>query len=244
MNFGIEKTTERIKEIEESKYEVEDEDDEELIRYKKQSLLIHHLIEFGKFKTSLEDEFGYRKLNNEEDNLIEKIFVKDEEKFVKMELERIEKEYREVILGTNGDSGVGDDVGDDEWTPNIKSLKNKNDEESDVIVKGDPSAPALKFLALFHSSTVLPYSHLKDFKLRSVLLYKVQSWLLETFHDKCQFDCSPVHTEIGAILKDIGMINSILVICKVLRDDFGESLVIEFLKDFYLNYFICRIMLN
>ena len=200
------------------------------MRYKKQSLLIHHLIEFGKFKTSLEDEFGYRKLNNEEDFLIEKIFVNDEEKFVKMELERIKKEYKKVILDDSVNAG---DDNDDGWTPNIKNLKNRKDGDDDVIVNGDPSAPALKFLALFHSSTILPYSYLKDFKLRSMLLYKVQSWLLETFHDKCQFDCSPVHTEIGAILKDIGMINSILVICKVLRDDFGESLVLKFLKNYF-----------
>ena len=96
----------------------------------------------------------------------------------------------------------------------------------------------IKFLSFFHSKTVLPYSFIrKDLKIRSELLVKVQTWLLEAFHDKCQFECSPLHNDKESILKDIGMINSMIVICKVLRDDFGESLVKITLYNINMFYF-------
>ena len=173
--------------------------------HKQQSLVIHHLMEMGKFLNTIQDEFGY----NEIEGIVEKVFITEtREEFVQNELERVKLGYSKLF---------NDNV--DEWTtPNLKNPQ-----------MGEPSAPALKFLSFFHSSTILPYSFIKkDMKLRALLLLNVQSWLLEQFHDKCLFDCPPLHSSKESILKDIGMINSLAVIYKVLGDDFGESLVIGF----------------
>lgn len=161
----------------------------------------HHLMEMGKFLQSIKDEFGYTQI----EGVIEQVFVESHETFVEFELERVKSEYSKLF-----------EEDADEWTcPNVKAPQ-----------MGEPSAAVLKFLSFFHSSTISPYSFIKkDMKLRSLLLVKVQSWLLEAFHDKCLFDCSPLHTSRENILKDIGMINSLALICKVLGDDFGESIV-------------------
>lgn len=166
-----------------------------------QGLLIHHLIEFGKFLRILRDEFGCL---CDEEGIIEKVFTSsDSAGFVERELERIQSDYKAVYCES------------DTWMPDFKNVQ-----------MGEPSSIVLKFLSFFHSKTILPYSFLrKDLKLRSELLTKVQTWLLESFHDKCQFECSPLHNDKESILKDIGMINSMLTLCKVLQDDFGESLV-------------------
>lgn len=162
-----------------------------------------HFMEMGKFLKIIQDEFGFIGI----DGIIEKVFIKESnENFVESELERVKRSYSKLF--------DNDDVVDDEWSCTAKSQI------------GEPSTPVLKFLSFFHSSTILPYSFLKnDMKLRSLLLFKVQSWLLEQFHDKCLFDCSPLHSSKENILKDIGMINSLIVLGKVLEDDFGESMV-------------------
>ena len=167
-----------------------------------QDLKIHYLIEFGKFLNILRDEFGYVEI----EGTIEEVFIPaDPEDFVERELERIKREYSALF------PSEGSEI--DEWTPNGPQI-------------GEPSPLALKFLSFFHSSTIIPYSFIKgSLKLRSLLLYRVQSWALESFHDKCQFECAPIHTSKESILMDMGMINSFIVICKVLGDDFGESIV-------------------
>ena len=162
------------------------------------SLRIHYLLEFGKFLNSLRDEFGFVEI----DGIIEEVFITDLDEFVESELTRIRNVYSTIFNET------------DEWTPHEKNS-----------TVGEPSSVALKFLSFFHSSMILPYSFIRqNMKIRASLLYRVQSWALETFYEKCQFECSPLHTSRENILKDIGMINSFAVICKVLGDDFGESL--------------------
>lgn len=163
------------------------------------SLRIHYLLEFGKFLNSLRDEFGFVEI----DGIIEEVFIADLDEFVESELTRIRNVYSKIF---NNET--------DEWTPHEKNS-----------TVGEPSAVALKFLSFFHSSMILPYSFIRqNMKVRASLLYRVQSWALETFYEKCQFECSPLHTSRENILKDVGMINSFAVICKVLGDDFGESL--------------------
>jgi hypothetical protein len=159
---------------------------------------LKYLMEMGKFLKVLEEEFGYIEI----EGIIERVFIKETiETFVESELERVKLGYSKLF----NDS-------EDEWT---------------FVDLGEACAPVLKFLSFFHSATIVPYAYFKkDMKLRSLLLFKVQSWLLEQFHDKCLFDCSPLHSSKENILKDIGMINSLTLICKVLEDDFGESMVI------------------
>lgn len=159
---------------------------------------LKYLMEMGKFLKVLEEEFGYIEI----EGIIERVFIKETiETFVESELERVKLGYSKLF----NDSEY-------EWT---------------FVDLGEACAPVLKFLSFFHSATIVPYAYFKkDMKLRSLLLFKVQSWLLEQFHDKCLFDCSPLHSSKENILKDIGMINSLTLICKVLEDDFGESMVI------------------
>lgn len=171
------------------------------------SLKVHYLLEFGKFLNCLQDEFGFIKI----EGIIEEVFIEDEEEFVECELERIRAEYTKLFLHQS----------EDDWIPPRGNHQ-----------IGEPSPVVLKFLSFFHSSMILPYSFIRNnLKLRSNLLYRVQSWSLEEFHDKCQFECSPLHTSQEDILKDIFMINSFLLISKVLGDDFGESMVL--LKHYY-----------
>lgn len=169
------------------------------------SLVYKYFMEMGKFLDIIKEEFGFIEI----EGIIEQVFIKETMEtfsFVESELERVKSGYSKLF--PDGDDCV------DEWT----CTKNTQ--------MGEPCAPVLKFLSFFHSSTILPYNYIKkDMKLRSLLLFKVQSWLLEQFHDKCLFDCSPLHNSRENILKDIGMINSLSLICKVLEDDFGESMV-------------------
>lgn len=195
--IAIEKTEKNLRIID----NMNDTDDNILV-----NLRFLHFMEMGKFLKIIQDEFGFIGI----DGIIEKVFIKESnEKFVELELERVKRSYSKLFYN---DAAYTDDDG---WSCIAKSHI------------GEPSAPVLKFLSFFHSSTILPYSYLKnDMKLRSLLLFKVQSWLLEQFHDKCLFDCSPLHSSKENILKDIGMINSLIVLAKVLEDDFGESMVI------------------
>ena len=188
----------------------------------KQELVIHHLIEFGKFLKTLQNEFGCL---CEDEGIIEHLFIRNPDDFVQKEHERIKSEYEELYANI---SEVDCNENVDSWSPNTKNHPQA----------GEPSPIVIKFLSFFHSKTVLPYSFIrKDLKIRSELLVKVQTWLLEAFHDKCQFECSPLHNDKESILKDIGMINSMIVICKVLRDDFGESLVKITLYNINMFYF-------
>lgn len=166
-------------------------------------LFIHHLVEMGKFLTQLQSEFGFIS----SDGVIERVFVKnDVDGFVEAELERIKAEYESLFDAAEADRE------NDYWSTDKKNPR-------------EPSPLVIKFLSFFHQQTILPYSYLRtSIKLRSKLLQKVQSWCLETFYDRCLFDCSPLHSSEENIIKDVGMINSFEVLCRVLRDDFGESM--------------------
>lgn len=166
-----------------------------------QGLVIHHLMEMGKFLKTIQDEFGVLEI----EGIIEDVFIENNgTDFVEKELERIQVGYS-IIMPIDGDNS--------DWIP------------SKGAQRGEPSAPVIKFLSFFHRETVQPYSFFKkDMKLKASLLVKVQTWLLEEFHDKCLFACPPLHSTADNILTDMALVNSLTVLCGVLRDDFGESL--------------------
>jgi hypothetical protein len=172
-----------------------------------QKVIINHLVQFGKFRTALHEEFGYLYEGESEIDL----FGLNEDAFIEGELDRIKSEYAAEIESFKSN--------EDAWISPHLSGKDP--------IAGDPGPIVLKFLSLFNAATVVPYSFITSLACKARLLARVQSWLLERFHEKCQFDCSPhLRKTENEILKDIAMINSLLVLCKVLRDDFGESMVI------------------
>ena len=129
------------------------------------------------------------------------------------ELERVRAAYEEAIEGFEPDCGCA------KGTECMCHWKTSG--------RGEAGPIALKFLSLFHGCTVEPYSFLPGALLgtRAQLLYTVQSWLLERFYEKCQFEVPPLHTSIEAVALDVAIVNSLLAVRRVLRDDWGESLV-------------------
>lgn len=170
-----------------------------------QELVIIHLIEFGKFYKTLNEEFGYA-LGDGFERKFNEIFCGDQvemEEFIKSELERIKSAYKEEFDGNH---------------------RTKDSNSNDSKDAADPSTAVLKFLTLFNEATVVPYSHIPNITLKSHLLHRVQSWLLESFYNKLMFECSPLHSSESDILHDMNMVKALETICKVLRDEFGESM--------------------
>lgn len=165
-----------------------------------QVLVINHLLVMGKYLKDIQEEFGVIEI----EGIIEQVFIASESKdFVEIELERIKDGYSKLFVN---EEAAG-------W---IYEKGSQRGEASEIV---------LKFLSFFHQETVLPYSQFKkDMKLKASLLVNVQTWLLEEFHDKILFACPPLHSNPENILKDVILVNSLTVLCQVLREDFGESL--------------------
>lgn len=196
LGLALAKTRERVVAI-----RTEAESDGSDGDFARQSLLVHYLVECGRFQATLQDEFGF--VDRTTDIVRETLLGDDAavESFVAAELARVQRLYRDVI----GEEESG------EWRAGEMA--------------GEPCPVVVQFLSLFHSATVVPYGFVtQERRGRALLLYRVQSWLLEQFHNKCLFDCAPLHSSPEQLLKDIGMVNSMETLCRVLRDDWGETL--------------------
>ncbi len=176
-------------------------------RHDDAQLRIHYLCELGKFQAALKEEFAFSSRRKQDD--FRELFYANQEKFIQFEMARVQRAYREAFdVHERTDEQV-----EESWIPDANSLP------------GDPSPVVLEFLALLHGSCLLPYAFIPDFTCRAELFKTCVSWALERFLNKCQFECSPLHGTARQILQDCGMINSMLVMKRVLESDFGESLV-------------------
>ncbi len=178
----------------------------ESLQAEEAQLRVHYLCELGKFYGALKEEFAFAKQKDED---FRELFYANRSSFIQTELVRVQRLYREAF---DSKERTDEEV-EQSWIPEANA------------VPGDPSPVVLQFLALLHGSCLQPYAFIPDFTCRAELFQTCVSWLLERFLNKCQFECSPIHTTPRQILQDCGMTNSMLVLKRVLEEDFGESLV-------------------
>lgn len=178
---------------------------ERLLHITDEDLKCHYLRELAKFhERGLGDEFAFKSEDYEQ--IMQELFYPEKEGFVDSELARLRRLYLRAF-----------------------DSKERSDEEVEkswsAETLGDPSPVVMSFLALIHEQCLQVYAFIPDYKCRAMLYKSVVAWLLERFLNKCQFECSPLHSSREQILQDIGMINSMVVLKRVLIEDFGESLV-------------------